>query len=145
MKKMVALILLAFLAFNSSVDAMGKKQEPPRQAQQARLSKMDWAKVAAASGGAVFCAWAVLGMPLRFHALYSPGDFKWYHQPSYLFLIPFACCFDLSNTSKSADKMIYGVSGALSAMLASGLGFYVYKKLARLRANKQSELKKIAV
>jgi len=53
MNKRLALVLISFIAFHSNSFAMEKKQEMAK-AEQVKLTKLDFVKIAAASVGCTF-------------------------------------------------------------------------------------------
>lgn len=138
MKKILTVILIGFVTLNTNIFGMENEQSSSKQNQQVRLSKIDIAKVGAASLGAVFCAWSALMANSTFSNLYSDYDYEWYHYPSRFAVIPFYhfLFIDGSKSSELTDKIIYGGAEILSGITAGTLGFYVYKKLSTLRTQK---------
>jgi hypothetical protein len=150
MKKILALIILSALAINLNITAMQKKTEPAKRDQQTRLSKMDYAKIAAASVGALLCGWSALAAyPTSRQAIESPDDFiSWKTGPAILMFVPLAVIFKLYDhqgiNTPLRQNITFGLSGALSCAISGGLSWYVYKKLSQLKSNKRSESEKIA-
>jgi hypothetical protein len=141
---------LSVLRRNSDLFSMGKEQKQVKQSSQTQLTKLDWAKVVAASAG---CAWFSIAALTNYHAIKDKTD-------NFLILPMILMYYYLSKDigkfepldkfwSKLSELIGYpridvnlGLIRAGSAILAIGLGAYVYKKLSILKSNKVAESKK---
>ena len=137
MKKILMLALLGCIALNSNVFSMERKQEK-EQNSKVQFTKMDWAKLTAASLG---CAWLSLAGVETIWVNSADRDLdSIILAPYYSLVIPIYFSF-LGLGCQDDNPTKYTCLGSAiftSGIFSSLLGRYVYKKLVQLRASRSS-------
>jgi len=150
MKKIWIFILLSCVALNTNIFSMKNEKNIIKKDAYTELSISDWTKITAASLGSI----GFMLIAARIYRIMSFGvpsiDKKTILDvpaaimtAPYLFGAFLIMTRDEIKNSRITKNIILSLSSTTSVLLAGGLGWYVWKKLSKLRSEKSADIKKI--
>lgn len=129
----IFMLFLGFVTLNTNLFAI-KDNKEATNTEKAQLSKMDYAKIAAASLGFLWFSTAALTPPIMVRRYTLP---HWVLRPVQSVAIPIYLASTLlgAQESNKNESTTITIAGTVSGIFASQLAIYLYKKISDLRKN----------